>query len=97
MPVRRGMLSEPTVCHSPSSPKVPLRVTAKMTANFMDAGARVRMAVESRLLISIVSGPLRTSADASKGGLQNRLRALETRAILSRVLLYVGAVPECFR
>ena len=70
------MLSEPTVCHGPSSPKVPPRVTAKMTANFMDAGARVRMAVESRLLISIVNGPLRTSADASKAVFKTVLRGV---------------------
>ncbi len=30
-------------------------------------------------------------------GLQNRLRALKTRAMLARVLFYVAAVPECFR
>jgi hypothetical protein len=39
-------------------------MTAKMTANFADVGAQLRMAVESSLLIWILNGLLRTLADA---------------------------------
>jgi len=39
-------------------------MTAKMTANFAHAGAQLRMAMESSLLVRIVNGLLRTLVDA---------------------------------